>query len=132
MGEQIVPTRTGTTKLACGAADPKRRAWCILPPGHPGKHQDSWGKKFVGAEPAGRLSDLPRYLAASGSKGLADIVSEELTKFANARRSLAAVAHQMLHGEASDVFDLGVVNEDTQRDLRWCREQIEQVLKTLS
>lgn len=131
MGD-VVKTRTGTTKLACGAEDPKRRAWCALPPGHPGKHQDSWGKKFTGAEPSGRLADLPRYLAASGSKGLADIVSEELTKYANARSSLSAVLHQMEQGEASDVFDIGVINDGTQRDLRWCRDQIKDVLKSLS
>jgi len=42
----VVPTRTGSTKLACATPDPNRRAWCTLPPGHPGRHQDSWGKKF--------------------------------------------------------------------------------------
>lgn len=56
-----VATRSGSTKLACGVPDPNRRAWCSLPPGHDGKHQDSWGKTFTTA-PKGRLDDLPRFL----------------------------------------------------------------------
>ena len=126
----VVETRI---KTKCGHADTKRRAWCVLLPGHPGKHQDSWGKKFDGAEPAGRLSDLPRYLAASGSKGLADIVSEELTKWANARASLGAVLHQMWQGEASDfIGDACLDDGAARRDLQWCRNQIEEVLKSIS
>lgn len=44
--EPVIQTRSGITKLACGCADPDRLAWCILPPGHSGKHEDSWGKQF--------------------------------------------------------------------------------------
>lgn len=44
---------------------------------------------------------------------------------------LQAVLHQLEHGEASDVLDLGVVNPDTQRDLRWCRDEIKMTLKSL-
>ena len=30
----------------CGVEDPRRRAWCVLPVGHAGRHADSWGKRF--------------------------------------------------------------------------------------
>lgn len=45
---------------------------------------------------------------------------------------LTAVLHQMEHGEASDVFDIGIINEDTQRDLRWCRKWIKEAVKLVS
>lgn len=120
-------------KATCAAEDPKRRVgWCVLAPGHPGKHQDSWGKKFAGTEPASRLADLPRFLSAGGNRTLAKIVTEELEKHATARASLTAVLFQMEHGEASDVFDIGVINPDAQRDLHWCRDEIKSVLKSLT
>lgn len=49
-----------------------------------------------------------------------------------ARASLTAVLHQMEQGEASDVFDIGIVNPDTQRDLRWCRDQLKEALAAIS
>jgi hypothetical protein len=122
---------TETTKVTCGAADPKRRAWCVLLPGHPGRHQDSWGKKFAG-EPHGRLADLPRYLRANGHKVIATLAEEHLAKVAEARASLTAVLHQLEHGEASDAVDLGLIMEGTQGDLRWCREQLREALKSIS
>jgi hypothetical protein len=55
---------------------------------------------------------------------------------AAARNTLTAVLHQMEHGEASDCIDRR--DEDvgswkhSADDLRWCREQIKEVLKSLS
>lgn len=47
------------------------------------------------------------------------------------RAVLDAVLHQMTFGEAADVLDIGIVNEGSERDLRWCRSQIQKVLKSL-
>lgn len=44
-------------------------------------------------------------------------------------RVLSAVLHQMQHGEASDLLNKGV--SDSYSDLRWCRDQIEAVLKSI-
>lgn len=46
------PVKDGATGGYCGVPDPKRRAWCFLPTGHDGRHQDSWGKRFSAPEPA--------------------------------------------------------------------------------
>ena len=126
----------------CGTADPKRFAWCVLLPGHPGKHQDSWGKRFAGSEPSCRLADLPRYLTARGDKALAQIVHEEIQKVAVVRASLTAVLHQLEHGEASDLIDVdaeafpigtqGAEDDAARRDLQWCREQVREALKSIS
>jgi hypothetical protein len=41
-----VDRRINATEPRCHAADPTRRAWCMLASGHAGRHQDSWGMKF--------------------------------------------------------------------------------------
>lgn len=135
--ENIVETRSGSTKLACGIQDPKRRAWCVLPPGHEGKHADSWGKKFTGPV-VGRLADLPRYLAADGSgtgRIIGEIIAEEIAKYNSAAELLGAVLHQLEHGEASDFIDSDYrenVMRSSRNDLRWCRDQIKQAFHLLS
>jgi hypothetical protein len=131
---EAIEHRSGSTKLACGVEDPKRRAWCVREPGHEGKHQDGWGKTFDGA-PKGRLADLPRFLRAGGSRTLAKIVAEELAKYEAAQRVLGAVLHQMEHGEASDFINGEIGNhvfEDSRRDLLWCRNEVKNVIKSLS
>lgn len=86
--------------------------------------------------PNGRLADLPRFLNANGNRTLAAIVTEQLAKYANAHASLSGVLHQMEHGEASDFIDRRDDDVGNWRasadDLRWCREQLRDILKNLS
>lgn len=79
-----------------------------------------------------RLADMPRFLAANGNAVLSGIAKEELAEWHRSLAALSAVLHQMEHGEASDVFDIGVINPDTQHDLRWCRDEIKKVITALS
>lgn len=46
--------------------------------------------------------------------------------------NLSAVLHQMEHGEASDILAGEITRPDAVRDLCWCRDQIREVLKSLS
>lgn len=48
------------------------------------------------------------------------------------RNALSAVLHQLEHGEASDILAGEITRPDAVRDLCWCRDQIREVLKTLS
>jgi hypothetical protein len=91
---------------------------------------------FNGEARTGPLADLPRYLRVNGHRVIGDLAEEHLAKVANVRASLTAVLHQMEHGEASDSIDRH--GEDvgswqaSADDLRWCREQIRESLKSIS
>jgi hypothetical protein len=56
-----------------------------------------------------------------------------IAKSPDMHRVLSAVLHQLKHGEASDFIDTGTEHEfrGSQRDLKWCRQQIDAVLKSL-
>lgn len=79
-----------------------------------------------------RLADLPRFLAANGNTVLSAIAKEELAKWHDALTALDAVLFQLEQGEASDALELGVMMDGTQSDLRWCRQEIKEVITTLS
>lgn len=133
----IVQTRSGTTKLACGAYDAKFGVRCCAERGHEGPHLDAIGQRFErprAHRTIVRLADFPRFLAAQGGGGpvLSGMVKEELLKWNESLDILSAVLFQMEHGEASDALDIGVFGDGTQDDLRWCRESIKSVIKQLS
>jgi hypothetical protein len=82
---------------------------------------------------ADSISDLPRYLRANGHRVIATLAEEHLVKVTAARASLTAVLHQMEHGEASDFIDTDEhLYDSAQRDLRWCRNEIREALKSIS
>jgi hypothetical protein len=132
----------------------------VLAPGHRGRHEDSWGRKFTEAKPDGptggvwnvacdsygRVQHSKKacvYTKVQGPTGgdLLVTVAARIENWQDAkliaaapamRATLTAVLHQMKHGEASDALDLGIFGDGTQGDLRWCREEIEKVLNSLS
>lgn len=146
-----VETRTGSTRLACGAYDLNQQIRCVAEVGHEGQHRDAWGQPFVGACNG-------RWRVESRGTGEYDVISESNSRVAGymslpvARLLVAAprmkavidaVLHQMQHGEASDFIDTfngrllaksggKQVFDDAKDDLLWCREQLRDVLTTLT
>lgn len=116
------------------------------PPGEPG--YDGPAKNFKPAPPPAppakrntvgpwRIErDINDYSIVSDSGRVAGYVVSKsdarLLAAAPAMRAvLAAVFHQLTLGEASDALDIGIFGDGTQDDLRWCRKQIQKVLKSL-
>lgn len=154
----IVETRSGSTKLACAVEDPHRRARCALPPGHRGRHEDSWGKRFDAAkqdsptggtwrwacDSYGKVRHSKKacvYTKVTGPDGgeLLVTVAGRIENWQDAKlialapamhAAITAVLHQLENGEASDVLAGEQTRPDAVRDLCWCRDQLKQALNS--